>query len=516
MEKKNKAATLADKILELMEEKKYDEAGALCEESIERFGASSEALLLRSRCRSLCGDLSGALDDHKAAMAMTGDDLPGAGRMKLAEEAMDAHMPFDYCSQLFTQAGERLEREGQNGVMTASAYNKAGICLYRQEADPRLEEACFRRALAAANRAEEDEEQADDAATIGALVRSNLAECLTRTGDEEEAVQLYNEASDAFFDRMEGTDGMGLANYSMCQKCLSDIYRAKDESIQAHICLTRAINELERREKKLNEQMRLHLAICHNARGTLRYQMGDYEGEVEDCTRALELRETVPSEIPSLATVRSNRAEAYMQLGQFEPARADFLEAIALFESMEESRASLESAAIRHYLLAGMYDDNDMPDEACEDYRAAAERLDRAERNEGPEGEYSDEQLADMQSLCRMRLSAALLSCEERDYCEALEESRKAIALLERLPLTPERAARMVALYISNGELLESFDEPEAAKQEFDEADRIRDSFAGHIEEEPELSCGEEEEPYEDANDQFDIWEDRSGNTPQG
>jgi len=486
------------------------EAIAECDDVYNRIAI----LLLRAGCHMTAGHPDFAVEDHTEAFAL-GDDLPSVEQLGIAEDALKSRLPFDYCAQTFIRAGERFIHEGDDPALAAGAFNKAGICLFRNGSSAEEEKACFHRALAvmADNNTENDSD--DRVQVLTALIQSNLAECLSREGDSAQAIEMYNCASIIFEQHLSDEDHMCLTHYAICQRCLSDLYRHSEENIQAHACLSRSIAELERIRNDLPDQLRLHLAVCYNARGTLRFQMGDYEGEVDDCTRSMQLREDLESDPVAMATVISNRAEAYSMLGRFEPAKEDFLHAIELLDTVQDSDSVAVTAATRSYSLGLLYNEEHFFAEAADAFRSAAERIASVRSHHPEDIEYTDEQLIDIESLARMRLGAAIYQCTDRDYFDAMTEGREAIRLLEQLPLTIERAARLAALHLSMGEILEMFDEMDAAETEYDLAEDYRQEGISIAMSEPAFNDGEEYE-YEEFQDEGSIWEDFSDNAPQG
>lgn len=516
MNNKLTAEDFSAQIHELLGENRTQEAIALCDSVCERDDFDSEmklaVMILRSYSLMAAGDVTSALAGHIDAFSRA-NELPAMDQFGIAEDALRVHMPYDYCSELFYQVATRLEEEG-DPAMAAGAFNKAGICLFRHGASTGDEKMCFQRALEALERAEENSQSAERSDILTALIQSNLAECLVREGNGDQAMELYSQAAEVFEEHLGEEDTMCLTHYAICQRCLSDLYRGKDENVRAHACLSHSIMELEQRRNKLPDQLRLHLAVCYNARGTLRFQMGNYEGEVEDCTQSLLLREDLEDDPSALATVISNRAEAYAMLEQFDEARSDFIRAIEILDSIPGDPSAAVSAATRSYSLGLMCAEEKRFEEACDAFRSAADRLEFIRSEHYDDIDYTDGQLADIEALARMRLGAAIFRLEEMDYYEALKEGRKAIRLLEDLPTTPERAARLAALHISIGEVMETFDELEAAQAEYDIAEQYRAQIEQAMSD-AAFDYGEENE-YQDFEHEGSIWEDFSDGTPQG
>lgn len=506
------------KINALLDEGNHAQALSLCDsydlDKENDADTKVTVLMMRSLCHIAAGDIDSAAADHFSAFTEA-DELLAIEQLGIAEDALKSRLPFDLCAELFTRSGERFEREGEDYAMAAGAFNKAGICLFRHGASSAAEKHCFYRALDCMNLVSRENLTKEHKDVLRALIQSNLAECLTREGETDDAAELYLQASEVFHKHLSDEDNMCLTHYAICQRCLSDIYRNSEENIQAHSCLSRSIAELERREDKLSDQLLLHLAVCYNARGTLRFQMGDYEGEVEDCTRSLQLREELEDDPSARATVISNRAEAYNMLKQHDQAREDFLRAIDILDTIPEDTGAAVSAATRCYSLGQLYLDQHRTEEACEAFRSSAHRLAVVRSKSPDDSEYTADQLTDIEALARMRLGAAICQCTERDYFDAITEGREAIRLTEQLPLTAERAARLAALHLSLGELLETFDELDAAREEFDIAEDYRDEGIAIALSELGTDDGEED-IYEDFDDQCGVWEDFGDNTPQG
>ncbi len=505
------------KIQTLMEDGCHQDAIDICSETLS--GCDDvynriAVLLLRSACHMAAGHPDCAVKDHSEAFEL-GDDLPSVEQLGIAEDALKSRLPFDYCAQTFIRSGERFIEEGDDTALAAGAFNKAGICLFRNSSSTEEEKACFHRALAIMADDSTEDDSDDRVQVLTALIQSNLAECLSREGESAQAIEMYNSASKVFEQHLGDEDRMCLTHYAICQRCLSDLYRHSEENIQAHTCLSRSIAELERRRDQLPDQLRLHLAVCYNARGTLRFQMGDYEGEVDDCTRSMQLREDLESDPVALATVISNRAEAYSMLGRFEPAKADFLRAVELLDTVQDSDSAAITAATRCYSLGLLYNEEHFFPEAADAFRSAAERIASVRSRDPEDIEYTREQLIDIEALARMRLGAAIYQCTDRDYFDAMTEGREAIRLLEQLPLTVDRAARLAALHLSMGEILEMFDEMEAAETEYDLAEDYRQEGISLAMSEPAFNDGEEYE-YEEFQDESSIWEDFSDDAPQG
>lgn len=495
---------------ELADSGMLEEAISICTELIEDDEDKIEALMLRAQCHSEQGEGDEAVSDHIQAIGLMNLALSPEERLAVAEHAQNINLSSDYCASLFTDAANELSGGGCDKLLVAGAFNKAGICLFRSGSTVEEERECFQKALAALESGEGD----DNEIILSALIKSNLAECEMRDGEGEKAAVLYGEAGDVFYERLTDGDDMCLGHYIICQKCLSDIHRSRSDNAKAYACLTKSISELSRRSDRLSESTKTHLAVCYNARGTLRYQMGDYSGEVEDCTAALTLRESLPDDPSACGTILSNRAEAYAQLGRHEQAAADFLSAIDIFEGINDGSVRLTSTAVRYYSLAVLYFECNEIEEACDAFREAADRFSLAAASlEGEELEYTAEQLADMESVCRMRLAVTLSERESRDYYEEITQLKRAIELLEGLEQDEKRDVRLLSMRLSVGEIYEIFDELEAAEAEYAKAGGAFPLAS--MQEGSDRAADEDAEADEQLEEQRGIWENTTERTPQ-
>lgn len=80
-----------------------------------------------------------------------------------------------------------------------------------------------------------------------------------------------------------------------------------------------------------------NLALARNNRGHLKYLQVDFDGAIEDYTKALEIN-------PNLAVSYYNRGQIHYRMGRFRVAIEDFLKAVELDPGFDDARESLQQA----------------------------------------------------------------------------------------------------------------------------------------------------------------------------
>lgn len=488
----------------------YSAAEAECTDLIDNtaegviFDAVIGAFFLRAACRASLGKDNDACRDHQHAVKLIGEEIPPEERLTIASEAMESGLPLDYCENFFYETAMDFKQADVDPALTATAFNKLGVCRFRAEKTLEAETHAFEMA----NNAVETIKNPDaDELILSALIKSNLAECLARAEDYEPAAELYRDASDIFEPRV-GKSAVCTEQYAICQRNLSDIYRREDDNVQANRCITLAIEALENHPEPADEEVLSHLSSCFNSRGTMRYGIGDYSGEVDDCTRSLELREQINStDYLGFATVYSNRAEAYAALEKWDETAADYQNAADKLKKLPKDNLLFQTliaiwlmAKGRAHLAAEHFS------EALEAFIEAAEFF-TVVRGKEVEN-YSSDQLAVMEAHCRFFIATTARQEEHLNYHLAITELRTAIELLEELPPLKMRFLQLSSLHNHLGELYELFDEQELAEKEYGISEMLYaqhgDGIAYHIADEDE-----------DADNDGEIWTEASDDIPQ-
>lgn len=462
------------------------------------------AFFLRAACRAALGKDDSACSDHRHAVDLVWNNIPPEERLTIASEALDSGMPLDYCEKFFYDLAMDFKQTGVDPKLTATAFNKLGVCRFRAERTLESETLSFEMANAAVDTIEDPD---SDELILSALIKSNLAECLVRAEDYEPAAEFYREASGIFAPRV-GKSAVCTEQYAICQRNLSDIYRREDDNVQANRCITLAIEALENHPEADDEQVVSQLSSCYNSRGTMRYGIGDYSGEIDDCTRSLELREQISStDYLGFATVYSNRAEACAALEKWDKTAADYQSAVDMLKKLPKDNLFFQALiaiwlmAKGRALLAA-----ERLSEALDAFIEGAEFF-ASLRGKDVEN-YSSDQLTVMEAHCRFFIATTARQEEHLNYHLAITELRTAIELLEELPPLKMRFLQLSSLHNHLGELYELFDEQELAEKEYGISEML---YAQHGDGVAYPIADE----YENSDDEGEIWAESSDNIPK-
>lgn len=461
------------------------------------------AFFLRSACRAALGSGEAACKDHSHAIELIGVGITPEERLAVASEALDSGLPLDYCEDLFIRTATDFRQTGVNPRLTATAFNKLGVCRFKAEKPLESET----RAFEIANEVVDTIENPDpDELILCALIKSNLAECLVRAEEYESAAEFYAVASDIFEPRI-GKSAVCTEQYAICQRNLCDLHRRNDSNVQANRCITLAIEALENHPEPSDAEVLSQLSSCYNSRGTMRYAIGDYSGEVEDCTRSVELREQINStDYFGFATVYANRAEAFASLKKWNETADDYLNAVNELKKIPNDDP-LNQALIAMWLNArgrALHS----AERLTSALDALAEAADYFAMLHGREVEnYSSEMLIEQEANCHL-LRANIARLEEHlNYHLAITETKTAIELLEQLPNEGLTLLKLSLVHHGLGGLYELFDEQELAEKEYDTAEMLKmqhGSFTYDLADE-----------YEESDDEGEIWTESSDDIPQ-
>ncbi|MBQ9994368.1 MAG: tetratricopeptide repeat protein [Clostridia bacterium] len=496
-------------------------AAAVCEKIIESHPDCAEAYLMLAACPLSAGDVdaSGALLGKAADIAARSG---GEDALALAHAAMRLELAPEYCAALYENAARRLEGEEGDKFLVAVAYNKMGLCRFRHGASIEDEAACFERALSLLPRGAQEGESG---VTLRSLVICNLAECRMREGRYDDAKKLYLDAAEIFTRSMAHSGGAGVEHYAVCHHNLAEIYLREGENIQARKNVTHAIDALCRHYDDLRENDRSHLASLYNFRGTMRFHMGDYSGEIEDCSRSIEIARELQSGGYGTATTYSNRAEAYEHLEQYDNALADYVSALSVVEKYGgDSDDADELMAIYSFSIGKMHERLNDLDSAVDYYERAIGHFSLFTAQDSAKESESVNQLIQLEALCRFRLGMCLCEGAAHDYHACMTHHNAAIALLERVDSVDAFEA-LAALHTSVGEIFEMFEEYESAEEHFAKSEEYRAksnliSALGDIFDDDvpcdsgDKPCEQGDEPQEELERESDIWEDSSEDTP--
>ncbi len=478
-----------------------------CDNYIEAHAADYDdalagAYMLRAHCRAAVGKGETAQADHEQAMSMlTG--VSGEDMLEIGSDAINYSLPNEYCAGLMCRAVELLSAENGSVRLLADACNKEGLCYYKMEASVDKEIECFEKAgaLMAQIEAPDDEEL-----LLSSLIMSNLAECYARRGEPDEAIQRYLNALE-MHDSRKTVTSVSADHYAYVMRDLSEVSRLKEETVQANTCLSKAIKSLEKHPDGESEQVLAQLASCYNSRGTLRFRMGDYEGEIQDCKTALKYRSRIKADHLGTATVYTNIAEAYEHLGNLRKAAENHSYAA------EELRLITEETPLVTALLAfRLFAEARCLRQMCElssalsVFKESAELFGKINREEVEDLPYGE--LTEREAVCRFALAQTAREEENHNYHLAITELSLGINLLNSLPATRTRLLVLSLMHTSLGELYELFDEHEIAMYQFTMADRLHAQAS-------ELPADSSADIEEYGDDEDDEWAYSTQDFPQ-
>lgn len=304
---------------------------------------------------------------------------------------------------------------------------------------------------------------------------SNIAECYVRCRNLEDGLNYYRKSAEAFeklfvsqifIEKNDESKEAYVYQYGMCFKEMGEIYENMDDRNNSAKSFTRAIEVFE----KINsENANYQLAFCLNARGCMNYRMGKYQDEVDDMTRAINLRlDSEGSEIP-VAIMLKNRSNAYQALGDYKSMQADLTESIRVLDRSEAPKGALDSIYGEHWYSLGVCQEElDRIGYAADSYRNAEKYL-KASKS-------SDDDIVNiiMQVMCHFRRANCLYRRDEQEYYGALSEYDNAVKILEELPSSIEKNERLIAVLTSRGNLYEAFREIDLARADYKRVEELR------------------------------------------
>ncbi|MBE6753761.1 MAG: hypothetical protein E7559_05350 [Ruminococcaceae bacterium] len=439
----------------------YREAQSICEELADtESGSRTEraALLLMARCRIARGDMETALDMYSQAMLLAEDKLEERG---ICEEAMEAEADMDFCGKNLYRIAVELQRQGYMSE-AAEAFNKAGVCSYRAGGNIGKESEMYETAMSIMESAED----CSDNQVLLAMVCGNLAECRQRQRRPMEALELYKRASDMLSHRLD--DETCLLHHAMYCCSAAEIYSQCGDNVKASTLLSSTIDNLEM-QYILSDEVRSQIIACCNAYSMVCFQMGDYEGGVNACNKALRLKGGLEDE--ETETILYSRAQAYEAMEKFAAAAADYRRCISILENTDTAENRL-IAALRRIPLGHILDGAGKLAEATEYYEQAAQTIDDARADDVACSEVDNDMLTDIEALCRFRLGKIFTRTETRNYYRACKEYQACLELLQSVDMSPVRATQFSAAHTALAELYEMFDEYDKAQTHYAEANK--------------------------------------------
>ena len=399
------------------------------------------------------------------------------------------------CAGYMHKAASALESGNGDLTVAADLYNQEGICWYNVSPsdDPegmeklsqqekkqfveriaRSELQAFENAIRVLDRCDSTNEKVMD---LKPSLHSNVGECYMRIEGNnsalDTALQHYYKAVDAF-EKLFATDYFNAKSakdqepyvfqYGMCFKALGDIYNLKQDNPKCAEALSKAIDVMERLD---NPAAQNELAACLNARGVVHFRLGDFQKNVEDATRAINLKKDDNGGEINMAIMLKNRSDAYCELGDYKSMQSDLTRSIDMLGKSELPDEMLNSFYGSNWFSMGVCQEGlHKIGKAADAYRKAAGYMDK--------GGNSEDSGAYMKVMCHFRRAICLCRREEQEYYDALYEYNNAIRLLEEMPASPKTSEQLSQLLSSRGSLYEAFREIDLAKADFSRAESLR------------------------------------------
>ena len=472
--------------------------------------------LLRAKCRSCINDTAGAMLDCDAALELLGNELSGSAMLDIYTAMLyEVHMPPMYCAELFEKAEERLTAELEasdkstriknklnHGI--AEACNNRGLCLFHCNRPAEEEVECYERAISAMYETTLCGE--NDMTLLGSMM-TNCAETYERCGEIEKSVEIYKDAID-LYDALFEFDDSVIADYIGCYLGLSGVYRKQGELVLANYWISQAISVLDQYSETTHHKDTVLLPQALNTRGTIKFAMGDYAGEIADCDQALSLLKADKTSNPAFVfLVYSNRAEAYEHLEKYDEAAADYEAAIKTLSSIKNETPKVHSQIASHTLCCGRcYAKAGKNEKAISMLTTAAGLFgDLRDVCSGDSATHIEEN----EALCHFLISQALLNDEHHDLHRVLSEQLKAISIAEAIS-EPNFFTYMflMALHNALGEIYESFDEQDSAAEAYKKAQEYL-TLAGGVA--SDISADDKEDIYNEDK----VWDNPPEDIPQ-
>ena len=441
-------------------------------------------------------------DFVEAQRASNNGQLSQKQLVSIANTSRDIGLNPAACAEYYHQAALAFTNGEQELLNAAELFNQEGICWYNTSPetdapedwdinDDAREEAAARLTADFAARELEAFECAFNALTqcdphhaksvdLMPSLYSNIGECHMRAGRLDTALVHYQQAAqafetlfatDAFNQKSKSDQSPYVFQYGLCFKTLGEIYDQREDNEHCEEVLTKAIAIFERLDSDVAHN---ELAACLNARGCIRYRLGRYRANIEDVTRALQVKGSERGSEINRAIMLKNRSDAYRELGDYKAMQSDLKQSIGLLDQSGMPRELLSSFYGSHWFSMGVCQEGlNRNGKAADAYNKAAKYLDVSGRSDG------EDDNAYLKVLCHFRRAVCLCRREEQEYYGALYEYNNAISLLEGMPSSKEKNENLRQLLSSRGSLYEAFREIDLAKADFRRAESLKNAFEG-------------------------------------
>lgn len=416
--------------------------------------------------------------------------------MSIANTARDIGLSPSECAEYLHTAAVAFDGGGEDNLVAAELFNQEGICWYNSSPDVdipegmetdmsdvtermmALEEQFSERELAAFEDSYRKLQLCDPKAPqvidLRPSLLSNIGECHVRVGEYDKGLTYYLDAVSAFeelfsckefSEKSKSEQSSYVMPYGVSFKTLGEIYDAKDDNEKAAGYFTKAIEVFEKID---SDTARHELAYCLNARGCIRYRLGDYRGEVEDITRALAIKKNDEGSEITMAIMLKNRSDAYRELGNYKGMHSDLTKSLNMLDQSGMPEEILNSFYGSHWFSMGVCQEGlHKVGKAADAYRKAAKYMSSSKRG------ARDDSNVFMQALCHFRRAVCLCRRDEQEFYGALFEYNNAIDLLEHLPASKEKNENLKQCLSSRANLYEVFREIDLAKADYSRAEML-------------------------------------------
>lgn len=492
----------------------YDQNGEMREE-LKKYVLSENSMLSQAASLVKLERMDDARESFREFIKIdtitSGGELSLGERMRIARLARNIGLNSAECAEYMHEAAVMSAETGDEPMHTAGLYNQEGVCWYNaspEKDDPdddcncdecaercdqfepmavryaRLSEKFAERELEAFEKSYSYLVKCDpkeiDVIDLMPSLMSNIGECHMRRGNVDTSIEYYQKAVEAFetlfaapefAEREEDTKNADIFQYGVCFKSMGELYEKKNDAERSIESFGKAIDVFAKID---NPSARYNLGFCLNARGCMNYRMGRYSNEVEDITRAIDVRSGDEDSEITLAIMLKNRAEAYESMGNYRSMKNDLEQSIAMLDKSKAPREMLHSMYGEHlFSLALCHEELNDDGSAAESYRKALTHLDAVQSED--EDDFGN---IDMRALCHLRRANCLFRRDEREYYGALAEYDRAIQLLDELPPSVEKNERLKAALLFRGRLYEQFREIDLAREDYERIEQINEVLA--------------------------------------
>lgn len=387
---------------------------------------------------------------------------------RIAARKMDEAALPEKSVECQTRAAHILEEKellnSEDACTLAEIYTFRGLSYYRME-NYDAEMADYEKAIELRKEVGSYKENLSDLA----IIYCNCADTCLRQDKPAEAEAFYRRAEELLLalpedKSLEKTESLARLYYEEAEH-----YKGRpDKLAQAETLYTKAIGAYQSAayEKKDSRDLKEFLALCYNGRGVCHYAAGNYQEEINDCERALEIRKNMEQSAGNLAQIAvllRNRADCHEMLERFDRAEQDYDEAIKLYITLEQSadyRLPLLEMVDLLICCARICDERERYAAAIQKYSSALRRMDE-------DTAVAPEDKLEYYGLCYFRRGMDYCKCEEHLYSLGMQDYCRAKDSLEQLP-TAARTAELIALVLrTRGDLYSAMGEHDLAEQDF-------------------------------------------------